>query len=202
MPLKAPELDDRTYDELKRMALLRIPRYTPEWTDFNESDPGVTLVELFAWLTEMMLFRLNQVPQRNYIKFLQLLGMELASAEPARAHLTFNPQPGTDVQSIRRGSQIAAQVESPLPFIFETLTGLDLIRLPLTKVQLFNGAGFIDVTAANLIPGPGYWPFGLSPQVGCALYLGFAQTQPPAIAPRFPRQMRFRVFLPESEVGG
>ena len=73
MPLQPPNLDDRTYDQLKRQAQLRIPRYTPQWTDFNESDPGMALVDLFAWLTETMLYRLNQVPNRNYIKFLQIL---------------------------------------------------------------------------------------------------------------------------------
>ena len=48
MPLQAPQLDDRTFEDLLQTARLRIPRYTPEWTDFNDSDPGITLVQLFA----------------------------------------------------------------------------------------------------------------------------------------------------------
>src|SRR3954464_6087502 len=73
MPLIAPPLDTEKFEDIFRQARLRIPRYTPEWTDFNESDPGITLLQLFAWLTEMMLYKMNQVPERNYIKFLQLL---------------------------------------------------------------------------------------------------------------------------------
>ena len=83
MPLAAPLLDTRTFEDLVAEARRRIPRYAPQWTDFNESDPGITLVELFAWLTELMLYQLNQVPERNYIKFLQLLGLELRPAQPA-----------------------------------------------------------------------------------------------------------------------
>lgn len=55
MPLTAPLIDDRNYAELLGEALARIPVYTPEWTDFNRSDPGVTLVELFAFLGDALL---------------------------------------------------------------------------------------------------------------------------------------------------
>src|SRR5262249_14234507 len=109
MPLEAPLLDTRTFEDLKRAALLRIPRYAPEWTDFNESDPGITIVELFAWLTEMMLYQINRVPDRNYIKLLQLLGLEVRQAIPARAHLTFTPAPGAAVRSVRPRARLSAQ---------------------------------------------------------------------------------------------
>jgi hypothetical protein len=59
MPLTVPSLDDRTYQDLRDEALARIPVHTPEWTNFNESDPGVTLIELFAFLTENLLYRSN-----------------------------------------------------------------------------------------------------------------------------------------------
>ena len=74
MPLQAPNLDDRTFDQILAQAKLLIPRYAPAWTNQSETDPGITLMELFAWMTEMMIYRLNQVPDRNYIKFLELLG--------------------------------------------------------------------------------------------------------------------------------
>ena len=67
MPLDPPNLDDRTFqdivDETKRL----IPRFTPEWTNHNVSDPGVALIELFAWVSEMVLYRVNQVPDRMYV---------------------------------------------------------------------------------------------------------------------------------------
>lgn len=204
MPLQPPNLDDRTYDQLKRQAQLRIPRYTPQWTDFNESDPGMALVDLFAWLTETMLYRLNQVPNRNYIKFLQILGLELQPPQPACADLVFVPREGANVQPVPQGTQVAAQSDTGEPLIFETTTGLDLIRLPLASLQVFDGAAFTDVTKTNATPGTGYWPFGWLPQVGNALYLGFGPVNPtsPPQSPIFPQAMRFRAFLPLADQAG
>lgn len=92
MPLTAPELDTRRFDDLVREARERIPRYTPEWTNFNDSDPGMTLVKLHAWMTETILYELNRVPELNYIKFLDLLGVTPESAHPARAELEFKTE--------------------------------------------------------------------------------------------------------------
>ncbi|MBS1789189.1 MAG: putative baseplate assembly protein [Acidobacteria bacterium] len=204
MPLEAPNLDTRTFAELVRTAQLRIPRYTPEWTDFNESDPGNTLLQLFAWLTEMMLFQMNRVPDRNYIKFLQLLGLELRPAQPATAHLTFSPIEGApDVQPVLPRSQIAAQPSGGGDAVtFETIEGLSLIRVPLAAVQVFDGSAFSVLTQANEIPGTTFRPFGWIPQVGSALYLGFAQPENQTTGRLFPQEMRFRVFRPIAEQAG
>lgn len=198
MPLEAPTLDVRTFDQLLREAQLRIPRYAPEWTDFNDSDPGMTLVQLFAWLTEMMLYQMNRVPERNYIKFLQLLNFELRAAQPARGHVTFTPRPGAAPRSILRRSQLGAQSPDGELLVFETEDGLDLIRLPLSDVQVSDGSNFTVCTSMNEHPGATYRPFGWVPQVGSALYLGFAQSDPPAVAPIFPRELRLRVNLPSA----
>lgn len=89
MSLPSPDLDTRSFqsivDDVKRQIGLRCP----EWTDHNVSDPGVTLIELFASMTEMALFRMNQVPEKNYIKFLEMLGISLEMPEPARTDLRF-----------------------------------------------------------------------------------------------------------------
>jgi predicted phage baseplate assembly protein len=82
-------LDDRAFDDLVEECLLRIPRYCPEWTDHNLSDPGITLVELFAWLADQVLRRLNQVPRKNYVAFLELLGIRLQPPTSAQTSLTF-----------------------------------------------------------------------------------------------------------------
>lgn len=73
MPLQAPNLDDRRYNDLLAEALASIPVYSPEWTNYNPSDPGITLVELFAYLTDMLLYRLNRVTDDNTRMFLKLL---------------------------------------------------------------------------------------------------------------------------------
>ena len=192
MPLIAPKLDTRTFEDIFREARLRIPRYTPEWDDFNESDPGITLLQLFAWMTEMTLYQMNQVPELNYIKFLQLLNMEPAPATPAVAHLTFR---GETTETIARGVQIGGQTADGEPLTFETEAGLSMIRLPLAHVQVFNGTTFQEVTRANEVTGTEYRPFGWTPQVGNALYLGFVQPNE-EIEPPFPQEMRLRLFRP------
>ncbi len=87
--LPKSDLDDRTFQELVEECILRIPRYCPEWTNYNPSDPGITLVELFAWLTDQMLLRFNQVPRRNYVTFLEMLGIRLQAPVPAQTEVTF-----------------------------------------------------------------------------------------------------------------
>jgi predicted phage baseplate assembly protein len=203
VPLEPPHLDTHTFDQLVDLARRRIPRYTPEWTDFNASDPGATLIDLFAWLTELMLYRMNRLPELNYIKFLQLIGLQLRPAQPAVAHLTFSAQQGAEVAPIPRGTQVAAQPSGGgQQLVFETEAGLDLVRLPLATVRVYDGAAFADVTPANRAPEVSYRPFGWVPQVGSALYLGFAQTDPPTGGRLFPRDLRLRVFLPPSAQTG
>jgi len=73
MPLQLPNLDDRRYADLVAEARRLIPAYDPEWTNHNPSDPGITLVELFAYLTEMLLYRLDRITSENQIRFLKLL---------------------------------------------------------------------------------------------------------------------------------
>ncbi|MEH2156544.1 baseplate J/gp47 family protein [Nostoc sp.] len=73
MPIEIPNLDDRTYDDLVQEALSMIPTHAPEWTNHNPSDPGIMLIELFAYITEMLLYRLNRVTNANRQAFLNLI---------------------------------------------------------------------------------------------------------------------------------
>ena len=74
MALPVPNLDDRRFQDLVDDAKRLVQQKCPEWTDHNVSDPGVTLIETFAWMTDQVLYRLNRVPERNYVKFLELIG--------------------------------------------------------------------------------------------------------------------------------
>src|SRR5437764_8020270 len=94
MPLQIPSIDNRRYQDLLNEALARIPVHNPEWTNFNRSDPGVTLLELFAFLTENLLYRSNQIPERNRRKFLTLLGIPLQPAWAARGLVAFANERG------------------------------------------------------------------------------------------------------------
>ena len=71
-------LDDRGFQDLVNEARLRLSQRCPEWSEHNVSDPGITLVELFSWLTEAIIYRLNRVPEKLHVTLLNLLGIELA----------------------------------------------------------------------------------------------------------------------------
>ena len=97
MPLPAPILDDRSFEQLRDELVRRIPVYAPEWTDHNASDPGIALLELFAFLGESLLYRFNQIPESTYLAYLRLLDVPLCPAVPARAIVCFTPRGATAV---------------------------------------------------------------------------------------------------------
>jgi len=174
MPLPAPNLDDRRFEDIVAQTKALIPRYAPAWTNLNEADPGITLIQLFAWMAETMLYRMNQVPDRNYIKFLDLIGIRLQPARPARTELTFTPS-RTDVAtfSVPQGTQAAAAGGAGAPVVFETDEGLIAITARLAAVQTFDGFEYSIQTTANQSDGQKYPPFGPRAAQGAALLLGF-----------------------------
>jgi hypothetical protein len=135
MPLQLPIIDDRRYQQLLNDSLARVPIHTPEWTNFNQSDPGVTLVQLFAFLTETLLYRANQIPDRNRIKFLQLLGIPLQPSSSAKGIVTFTNARGP-LQKITLNDGIEV-LAGKIPF--RTTTGLDVLPVearPYFKMKL------------------------------------------------------------------
>ena len=96
--LPTPKLDDRRFQDLVDEAKRRVQQRCPEWTDHNVSDPGVTLIEAFAWMTDQLLYRLNRVPDLNYVKFLELLGVTLFPPTAAKVDLTFRLSSGLSGQ--------------------------------------------------------------------------------------------------------
>ncbi|HKP51315.1 MAG TPA: putative baseplate assembly protein [Chloroflexia bacterium] len=202
MPLQSdlPVLDDRRYKDIVNELRTRVPRYTPEWTDLNDNDPGMALAQLFAWLADMLLYRLGRVPEQNYIKFLELLGIERQPAAPALAEITFPVLPDSPQSTVI--VPMRTQVSAPAddggsPVIFETDKALVAIRSRLLSVQSDSGFDFRDLSAANQtnsqLPGAdgdalaqtsvpttdqGFLPFGELADAGAALMLGFDSAQP------------------------
>ena len=185
MPLPDIKLDDRTFEDLVADARRRIPGYTPEWTDLNESDPGITLMQLFAWLSEMIIWRLNRVPEKNFVKFLELIGIEPTPPSPAHAELTFKltAKKLNEAKLIPQGTRVALteQVDGK-PVIFETDDNLYAVSAELKDVQSFDSARFEIVTEAFRVPGKYFYPFGARPQRNSALYLGFDESFPEGAA--------------------
>ncbi len=175
MPLTPPNLDDRQFADIVAEAKTLIPRYVPEWTNFNETDPGIAMVELFAWMSEIIIYRLNQVPNLNYIKFLQLIGIELEAAQPALAQLKFTPsRPDLSSVIVPQGTQVAASGSSGQSVIFELDQDLIAIGATITAVQTYDGSGYTTQTNKNNTPGQWFYPFTQTPETGNALLLGFS----------------------------
>lgn len=107
MTIPAPILDDSSYDDLRKRLVDRIPVFNPEWTDHNPSDPGITLLELFAYLGEHVIHRFNQIPETTYIEYLNLLQIPRRAAEPSKSLIHFESEslPSSPINS---GSQLSA----------------------------------------------------------------------------------------------
>lgn len=187
MPLKPPDLDTRRFDDLVAEARSRIPRYTPEWTNFNDSDPGMTLVKLHAWMTETILFELNRVPDLNYIAFLNLIGIQPRPARPARTELAFTldklDKPSDSlVVYLPLGVKVA--VDDPAltqEVVFETDGSATAVNAAIAAVVArepdATGTARQLVTLYDDKAGAPVWahafdPFGPIPQAGALLYFG------------------------------
>lgn len=134
MPLPDPIIDDRSYVQLRDELIRRIPVYCPEWTDHNPSDPGVTLIELFAFLGENLLFRFNQIPEKSKLAYLRLLKIPPQAAVPAQAMLAFEPDGETGVL-VPRGTEVRA---GALPF--ETRTEVNAWPVSMLAVARIKAA--------------------------------------------------------------
>ena len=189
MPLvdQLPAIDDRRYDDIVAEIRTRIARYAPEWrpgesawTDVNDSDPGITFAQVFAWQADMLLYRLNKVPSLNYLKFLELLGIELKPAEPALAEVTFplkSTAPPTLIVPAR--TQLSADPEDGNPVVvFETTRALIALRAALDAVLVREFVDYADVSELNAEAQQGFAPFGNTSPVGAELALGFNDPGP------------------------
>lgn len=123
MPLDEPIFDSRTYRDILNEAITRIPTHNPEWTNFNDSDPGITLLQLFSFMSESVIYRANLIPERNRKKFLRLLNIGMNGADSAAGLVTLNNAKGTPEALTIQNNQALTAGEIP----FRTLSGLDVL---------------------------------------------------------------------------
>ena len=148
MPIRPPALDDRSFDDLVEEALARIPAHTPEWTNPRAGDPGRTLIELFAWLTDTLLYRANLIPERQRLAFLRLLGVPMRPAIPARGLISLAIADAKETRAVH--IQPLATLKAPASF--ETRTELTVLPLtaeayykrPLTEDEQRNLAAVVE----------------------------------------------------------
>lgn len=168
MPLPLPRLADRDFDQLVEEARNTLPLNAPEWTDHNASDPGITLLELFAYLTDIGLYRLDRVTPAQYRAFLRLLGFPLRPVQAARTVLVF-AQDTAGVVPLTSRIQVAS---SDRAVVFQTTAALDVVRARLVSLLTASGGALTNHLAASTGLHP-FAPLGEQPSPGDALYVGF-----------------------------
>ena len=178
--LPAPNLDDRTFQGLVDEAKRLVQERCPEWTDHNVSDPGVTLIEAFAQMVDQLIYRLNRVPDLNYVKFLELIGVELRPPSPARGRVTFwlsAPQPQPVI--VRDETQVSTpRTDVHDPVVFSTVRELRIVPCSLARCgTALVGTEPVDHTQ-GLLAGQGFSAFSTKPVTGDALLVGLSSAVP------------------------
>jgi hypothetical protein len=175
MPLEVPNLDNRRWADLVEEARSLIPRFAPRWTDHNAHDPGMTLIELFAWLAEMQIYQLNRVSQKHRELFSQLAGVSRRARKPAQVGVRVEGSLSTG-RFIPAGTQLTPLEGTEL--VFETETDLLLTQSRLLRIITHEGSSRVDQTDANAKPGIAFLAFGENAREGSELRLGFDDFYP------------------------
>jgi predicted phage baseplate assembly protein len=174
------ELDDRRFQDLVDEARRRIGQKCPGWTDHNVASPGIMLTELFAWMTEMLSFRLNQVPDKVHLRLLELLDVQLRAPRAATTQLRFLlGGPAAEPVSLpARTTEVATRrSDSGDAVVFATTAGATIppARPTAYVLQRDGGERDIGLAAGAAQPvGDDRRAFGSPPAPGDALMLGFA----------------------------
>ncbi len=161
-------LDDRNFADLVQDMRQSIPHRLPEWTDENAHDPGITFLELFAWLSEMQQFYLSRIPERNKLKFLQLLGIARQEAQSAETIAAIGRV--TRQVELPRGTKLQAEDQ-----IFETAEPVRLLPLAIDRIMTRTEREASDRTASNDAGNSAFYAFGPDARAGSVLYVSLDQ---------------------------
>ncbi|MFF6844555.1 putative baseplate assembly protein [Streptomyces tanashiensis] len=183
MALPAPHLDDRRFQQFVDDAKRYIQQACPEWTDHNVSDPGVTLVEAVAHMADQLVYRLNRVPEKNHLAFLDLLGVTLFPPAAARADITFRlsaPQP--EPVLLPTGTEVSTgRTETEEAVVFATTADLTVVPCELTRLLRQEAGGTPEDRSQDLVGGEDVPAFSPLPRVGDALLLGLSAAVPDCV---------------------
>ncbi len=181
MALPSPNLDDRRFQQLVDEAKRYVQQRAPEWTDHNVSDPGVTLIETFAYMVDQLLYRLNRVPEKNYSAFLDLLGIRLFPPAAATAEVDFwlsAPQPETVL--LRAGTEVSTlRTETEEAVVFSTVEDLPVVPSSLERLVTISVSGEHTDCTARLADGADVQCFQPRPEPGDAMLFAL-----PVVVPR------------------
>src|ERR1700693_1339808 len=184
MTLLLPNLDDRAWADLAAEGTALIPVYGAEWTDQNYSDPGITLIELLAFVAEMDIYQLNQISDHERLKFLSLVGVAPKPPIAAEVVLKFTLASGTAPVTLPAGLEFAGTDPFGMKTIYRIGEGITLAAGDVAALQLQNSAGYQNLTSIWR-RGAIMSPFGSAPQPGAAFYLGLTSAMPVGVPMRF-----------------
>lgn len=171
--IPSPNLDDKTYADIMAEAIRLIPRYCPEWTNHNPADPGMTLLELFAWMSEMTIYRLNKVPDKTYLALLDLIGLSPVPPQPSKALLHFSAVEGYERPIlVRKGLQVSAgQGGQDETILFETEKDLAVTSNRLVACIGSENGLVTDHSGQLDSPSGGFFLFGGTDHIERFLYV-------------------------------
>jgi len=172
MPIPLPNLDDRRWAELVEQGRALIPLYSPEWTDHNASDPGITLMELLAFIAEMDVYRLNRIPDRHKRRILDLMGIRPAPPRPSRAVVELQIPADVDPVGLPTSIEYSATGLDGAPTAFQSAAPVTVVSARLRAVQRREVTGFQNLTPVWTRE-EAFALFGDDPAPGSELYLGF-----------------------------
>ena len=174
MKIPLPNLDDRRWSDLVDEGRSIVPLYAPCWTDHNLHDPGITIIELLAWITEMDIYQLNRIPDRHKWKFLSLIGIRPEPPRPARIVIGLTLKNGSTSFQLPASTEFAGIDAYGKQTAFVTEEAVSVAPGKLAAIQLKNKDGFHNVTdnwkKLQSLPA-----FGAIPSVGSELYFGFTR---------------------------
>ncbi|HTW99882.1 MAG TPA: putative baseplate assembly protein, partial [Acidimicrobiales bacterium] len=179
MPLPVPNLDDRRFQSYVDDAKRLVQQRCPEWTDHNVSDPGVTLIETFAFMVDQLTYRLNRIPDRNYVTFLELIGLKLFPPSAAQCAVTFwLSSPQEEPVIVPRGTRVGTQrSDRSDPIVFETLRDLTIHSSALERAVSVGVEG-LSTDHSERLGIEGFFCFGAIPIPGESLLLGLSEAAP------------------------
>lgn len=180
MALPVPNLDDRRFQDLVDEAKRRVQERCPEWTDHNVSDPGVTLIETFAFMTDQLLYRINRVPEVHYLRFLELIGVTALPPTAACVDVTFWLSAAQDDDVLLpAGTQVASvRADGEERIVFTTEADLRILTCALSRVMTGGTQGPPVDRTEDLQSGVAVPCFGEQPRVGETVYVGLSGPVP------------------------
>ncbi len=167
------QLDQQSFEEIIEDAKKQIAKVYPQWTNYNEADPGITFLELFAWLKEMQQYHLDQIGERNKRKYLKLLGAWPEPMFPAKALLSISGLK-EDCLLLDREQFFADQIP------FETIGRQQLVKAKPVLLRCLLRDRQMELGLSQLEPGGKIqlYPFGNEPHIGNCFQIGFDNPLP------------------------